>query len=85
MIKLSENKTSLVNLNSTIKAVDSLDYLIKEYQQDHKVGPAYCNLEYVANDHSKVQIDRKIMVVALQSQRQKLVDYLASLGIDANA
>lgn len=83
MIKLSENKTALLNLNLTIKALESVDYLIKEYQQD-KVGPAYCTLEYVAIDHSRIQFDRKIMVTALQSQRQKLVEYLAELGIDAS-
>jgi len=83
MIKLSENKTALVNLGSTIKALDSLDYLIAEYSQD-KVGPAYCEFNYVAVDHKKVQIDRKIIVKALKEQRQVLVDYLNTLSIEVD-
>lgn len=83
MIKLSENKTALVNLGSTIKALDSLDYLITEYSQD-KVGPACCEFNYVAVDHKNVQIDRKIIVKALKEQRQVLVDYLSTLGIEVD-
>ncbi|UZS00834.1 hypothetical protein [Pseudomonas phage vB_PsaM_M1] len=84
MIKLSDNKTALVNLHGTIKALESLDYLIKEYQQD-KAGPAYCQFNYVATDHSNVQIERSVMVDALQAQRERLVEYFYKLGIDANA
>ena len=83
MIKLSDNKTALVNLNKTIEAIETLEYLIKEYSVA-KAGPAYCKFNYVSSDHSEVQINRAIMVVALKSQRQHLVDYLEKLGIDAN-
>lgn len=83
MIKLSENKVALKGLNTTISALETLDYLIKEYKQA-KLGPAYCKFDYVATDHSSVQFDRSIMVEALTKQRQVLVDYLANLGIDAN-
>lgn len=83
MIKLSENKTALMNLTGTIEAIETLDYLIKEYKQ-LKVGPAYCKLDYVPVSRSNVQLDRNIMVEALTKQRQVLVDYLATLGIDAN-
>lgn len=83
MIKLSENKTALMNLTGTIEAVGTLDYLIKWYKQI-KVGPAYCKLDYVSINHCNVQLDRNIMVEALTKQRQVLVDYLATLGIDAN-
>lgn len=83
MIKLSENKTALKNLDTTIAALETLDYLIKEYKQA-KVGPVCCNFEYVSEYHDSVQFDRPIMVEALTKQRQVLVDYLASLGIDAN-
>lgn len=83
MIKLSENKTSLINLNHTIEAIETLDYLINEYSVD-KASPVYCKFNYVSSDHSEVQIDRKIMVIAFKSQRQRLVAYLEKLGIDAN-
>ena len=83
MIKLSENKTALMNLTGTIEAIETLDYLIKEYKQ-LKVGPAYCQLDYMPVRRSNVQLDRNIMVEALTKQRQVLVDYLATLGIDAN-
>lgn len=83
MISLSENKTALLNLGSTIDAIDSLDYLIKEYSED-KVGPAYCNFEYLQTKHSKVQIERSVMVKALKEQRQVLVKYLNTLNIQVD-
>lgn len=85
MIKLSENKTSLCGLPITISALERIDKLIESYD-DGKVGPAYgpryVKFDYVAISDN-VQIDRKIMVEALKKQRQVLVDYLATLGIDA--
>ena len=82
MIKLSENRVALINLGVTINAIDELDTLIKFYSVD-KPGPAYCTCTNVDGPGEvKVQIDRKIMVPALQAQRQKLVDYLAGLGIE---
>lgn len=84
MIKLSENKTALVKLETTIKAFESIHYLIEKYSEE-KVGPAYCAFDYIAVEHSKVQFDRKIIVEALEKQKEKLVTYLASLGIDANS
>lgn len=83
MIKLSENKVALMDLCVTITAIENLDYLIENYKQD-KLSPAYCTFEYVVEDRSQVQIDRKIMVKALESQRERLVNYLSSLGIDAS-
>jgi hypothetical protein len=83
MIKLSENRTALVNIPITIKAIDDFDYLINYYSVD-KPGPAYCTFKYVDGPgESSVQIDRHTIVVALTLQRQKLVDYLATLGIEA--
>lgn len=83
MVKLSENRTALINLGTTIAAIDELDTLIKFYSVD-KPGPAYCSFTHVDGPGEvKVQIDRKLMVPTLQAQRQKLVDYLATLGIEA--
>lgn len=83
MVKLSENRVALINLGTTINAMDKLDTLIKFYSED-KPGPAYVTCTHVDGPGEvKVQIDRKIMVPALQAQRQKLVDYLATLGVEA--
>lgn len=83
MVKLSENRVALINLGTTIAAMDELDTLIKFYSED-KPGPAYVTYTHVDGPGEvKVQIDRKIMVPALQAQRQKLVDYLATLGVEA--
>lgn len=84
MIPLSQNKVALTNLDGTIEALETLDYLINTYSEN-KPGPAYCSFDYVAIEHSEVQFDRSVVVKALESQKSKLVEYLASLGIDANS
>lgn len=84
MIKLSENKTALMNMEGLLRALDSVDYLIETYEEQ-KPGPAYCKFEYVAEGHSKVQFDRDIILQALRSKRAVLVEHLAYLGIDANS
>lgn len=82
MIKLYDNLISLQNLHNTIGELQNIDYLIEFYSVD-KPGPAYTSFSYVNSKTVEVQIDRKIIVEALKAQRQKLVDYFASLGIDA--
>lgn len=86
MIKLKDNRVALINLGNTIKAIDQLDELIRHYSNPVP-GPAYVSFEHL--DHSmSAQIDRSIMLVALRAQRDKLVEYMASLGIevgDANS
>lgn len=83
MVKLSENRVALINLGTTINAMDELDTLIKFYSVD-KPGPAYVTFTHVDGPGEvKVQIDRKNILPALQAQRQKLVDYLATLGVEA--
>ena len=83
MVKLSENRVALINLGTTIAAMDDLDVLIKFYSED-KPGPAYVTYTHVDGPGEvKVQIDRKIMVPALKAQKQRLVDYLATLGVEA--
>lgn len=83
MIKLSDNRTSLMNLTMTIEALDRIDMLIAEYSES-KAGPAYVNFEYVdPSNQPRVQITRPIMVEALKAQRAELANYLATLGIEA--
>ncbi len=82
MIKLSDNRIALINLGTTITALERLDTLINSYSTD-KVGPAYCKFTNVnGQEEVSVQIDRNLIVPALQAQRQKLVDYFAALGIE---
>lgn len=86
MIKLKDNRVALINLGTTIKAIDQLDELILIYSEPTP-GPAYVTFEYLDRPMS-AQIDRSIMLVALNAQRDKLVEYMASLGIevgDANS
>lgn len=83
MIKLSENRAALINLGITIAALDGVDQLIKHYSLD-KPGPAYCVFTQVDGPGEvKVQLDRSIVLNALQQQRQKFVEALALLGIEA--
>ena len=86
MIKLTDNRVALIHLGTTIKAIDQLDELILIYSES-KPGPAYVTFEYLDRPMS-AQIDRSIMLVALNAQLDKLVEYMASLGIevgDANS
>jgi hypothetical protein len=83
MITLKDKKTALVNLGVTVDALDNLTDLIKYYSVD-KPGPAYVVFNHTSCGKSEAQIDRSIMVTALKAQKQKLVDYLATLGIDAS-
>lgn len=82
MISLKYNSTALYNLNKTLEALSTMDAMIKTYSEN-KQSPAYT---FFRNGEikSEVQFDRDIVVQALQDQRQRLVEYLASLGIDAN-
>jgi EAL domain-containing protein (putative c-di-GMP-specific phosphodiesterase class I) len=80
MISVKENHTALFNLPVTIQAIKDLDVLIAHFSED-KVGPAYVSFKYVSSVDS-TQIDRNIMLTALKAQRQRLVEYLATLGIE---
>jgi len=84
MIKLSENRTALVNLKLTIDALDELNTLIDFYKED-KPGPAYCTFEYVSTYARKVQFDRSVIMEALIAQKERVTAYLEELGIDANS
>lgn len=81
MISLKTHKTSLVNLHVTIKALETLDELIACYNED-KPGPAYVTFT-ISGMNTDVQLQRPLAVGVLNQQRQSLVDYLATLGIEA--
>lgn len=82
MIKLSENRVGLINLDLAIQALDDIDELIRIYSEN-KAGPAYVKFQYDGNEKD-VQFARKTIVVALKSQRQVLVDYFENLGIQVD-
>ena len=82
MIKLSENMTALVNLKTTIEAMQNLQVLIS-YYSENKPGPAYMTADYNGSIID-LQIDRQIIVITLKAQYAILYDYLAELGIEAD-
>jgi hypothetical protein len=81
MISVKENHTALFNLPVTIRAIKDLDVLIGHFSEE-RIGPAYLTFKYVSPSVADTQIERSIMLTALKAQRQKLVDYLATLGIE---
>ena len=83
MIKLKDSRNALLNLPVTIDAIERIDRAIAEYSNGPAVGPAYCTFN-INGSAVAVQLDRAIAVTALQAQKQRLVDYLKNLGIDAN-
>ena len=81
MIKLDEHRTALINLGTTIEALETIDQLIAFYSQDSK-GPAYVLFQAPRGD-GNVQFSRDVAVQALKAQREIKVQYLATLGIEA--
>lgn len=80
MISVKENHTALFNLPVTIQAIKDLDELIRYFSED-RLGPAYVTFKYVPSVDN-TQIERSIMLTALKMQRERLVDYLTTLGIE---
>jgi hypothetical protein len=84
MISLKTHKAALVNLEGTINALINFNRLIDAYSVD-KPGPAYVKFDHVlGHGLVDVQINRAIVLPALKAQREELVKYLATLGIDAS-
>jgi hypothetical protein len=81
MISVKTNYTALFNLPVTIQAIKDLDIIIEHFSED-KVGPAYVSFKYLSHTANETQIERSFMLTALKAQRQRLVDYLATLGIE---
>lgn len=83
MINLKNYSDPLCNLHVTIDAIKKFNQLIRYYSED-KPGPAYLSARVNYDNYIDIQVDREIMVTALKAQRQKLVDYLATMHIDAS-
>jgi|TARA_R110000782_G_C14700428_1_gene402054 flavodoxin len=80
MISLKDNRTALLNLRGTIQALESLDMLIDNYSVDLP-GPAYAVFESGNSINTRVQFDRRTIVIALKAQRAELAENLLTLGI----
>lgn len=81
MISLKENKTSLINLGNTIKAIENIDTLI-EYYNKETVSCSYVDFTGLTGSGKiSVQFDKKHVIDALNALRNDLVEYMAALGI----
>lgn len=77
MIKLADHKVELLNLPVTIQALKDVDELIEHYSRPN-LCVAYCNVMTY-----KLQLEPSIFLEALRQQRARMVEYLATLGIEA--
>ena len=82
MISLSGNKTKLYNIGVTIKALEDLDKLIAEFSKGG-MEPVSMTVRNPMTGQMDIQLDRDFFVTALKAQKQTIVVYLQSLGIDA--
>jgi hypothetical protein len=82
MISLKKNRIALLNLQTSINAIDEL---IKFYNDSTKTAPVYLNVKYYIGESVELQMNRNVFVDALRGQRVVIVKYLADLGIDANS
>lgn len=78
-ISIKEHGIGLANLGVTFDAIRNLNAAIRLYSID-KPGPAYIKFENTILENA--QIERSIMVECLKAQRQRLIDYLISMGLD---
>ena len=84
MINLENNKTALINLNVTITALDDVQKMIRYCDATVSKAPISCNFEpKFTGLTATIQFDRSIMLYALIEQQNRIIDYLASLGIEA--
>lgn len=81
LVPLARNRTALINLPTTIAALETVDRLITYYRD---CRPEAIEVRFERGSSSDViQLDRDMALELLTHKRQSLVDYLASLGIAA--
>lgn len=78
-ISVKEKGFELASIGVTFDAIKNLNKAIREYSRP-VVGPAYIKFEYTSLENA--QIERSLMVETLMAQRQRLIDYLTSIGLD---
>lgn len=79
MLKIT-SADQLQHLASVIKNIDKLDDIITLYSIDVP-GPAYLKVKHQMNE-PEFQLDRELILPALQAQRKVYIDYLVSEGIE---
>jgi hypothetical protein len=82
MISLKDNRTALINLRTTVEALERIDMLIEHYSVALP-DIAHVDINRYNKTTTEVQLSADILVTALEAQRERLTEYLASLGIDA--
>ena len=81
LVPLARNRTALINLPTTIAALETVDRLITYYRD---CRPEVIEVRFERGSSLDViQLDRDMALELLTHKRQSLVDYLASLGIAA--
>ena len=84
MISYQKHRLDLIGLPHTIASIERLDKLIDAYSANKAAnGPAYVKFDHIGMmpDDTSVQIDRDIMVNALQAQRARRIAHLEDIGI----
>ena len=81
LIPLARNRTALINLPTTIAALESVDKLIA-YYRDCRTEVAEVTFRR-GSSSDVIQLDRDMALELLTHKRQSLVVYFASLGIAA--
>ena len=87
MISYQKYRLDLIGLPRTIASIERLDKLIDAYSANVATrsanGPAYVKFDHInmMPDDTSVQLDRDIMVNALQAQRARRIAYLEDIGI----
>lgn len=82
MISYKNHRLDLIGLPNTIASIEKLDKLIDVYSAN-KSWTAYVKFEHIGMiaDDNSVQLDRDIVVNALQEQRARRIAYLEDIGI----
>lgn len=68
------NKSILDSIRTTLVAIEEIDRAIDYYSED-KPGPAYITAKMFTQS-SDFQLDRDVMLVALNEQKRRYIEYL---------
>lgn len=81
MPKLHLTKQQLNQVIILTDCIEKINTLIDFYKID-KAGPAYLHVEYVSEMISNIQLDRHIMIRALEEQKQIYENIMHELGLE---
>lgn len=83
MISLDQYRVELKNLHHTIAAIENLDVLIDLINKNHQNHTISVQIPDIKNGYVNIHSD--ILISTLTQQKDKLIAYLASIGIDASS